>query len=111
MSDHGGLHPAQPFPAAAREQVVKAQLRANLRKVTTTIRAKRANVVEELPHWEQLRTLGRRRRTPRSSTSPTACCNSNRASGRGAGTSTGRGTRRKRATSWRASHRRTGWTS
>ncbi|WP_272976184.1 lactate utilization protein B [Deinococcus geothermalis] len=58
MSDHGGLHPAQPFPAAAREQVVKAQLRANLRKVTTTIRAKRANVVEELPHWEQLRTLG-----------------------------------------------------
>lgn len=58
MSDHGGLHPAQPFPAAAREQVVKAQLRANLRKVTTTIRAKRAKVVEELPHWEQLRTLG-----------------------------------------------------
>jgi len=58
MSDHGGLHPAQPFPAAAHEQVVKAQLRANLRKVTTTIRAKRANVVEELPHWEQLRTLG-----------------------------------------------------
>ncbi|SEI59121.1 L-lactate dehydrogenase complex protein LldF [Deinococcus reticulitermitis] len=58
MSDQGGLHPAQPFPEAAREQVVKAQLRANLRQVTTTIRAKRASAVDELPHWEALRTLG-----------------------------------------------------
>ncbi|WP_278913831.1 lactate utilization protein B [Deinococcus wulumuqiensis] len=58
MSNHGGLHPAQPFPQAAREQVLKAQLRANLRKVTHTIRDKRANVVAELPHWEQLRDLG-----------------------------------------------------
>ncbi|WP_414656594.1 lactate utilization protein B [Deinococcus sp. VB343] len=58
MSNHGGLHPAQPFPKAAREQVLKAQLRANLRKVTHTIRDKRANVVAELPHWEGLRDLG-----------------------------------------------------
>ncbi|MHA0033741.1 lactate utilization protein B [Deinococcus sp. PESE-13] len=58
MSNHGGLHPAQPFPKAAREQVLKAQLRANLRKVTYTIRDKRANVVAELPHWEGLRDLG-----------------------------------------------------
>jgi Uncharacterized conserved protein containing a ferredoxin-like domain len=58
VSNHGGLHPAQPFPKAAREQVLKAQLRANLRKVTYTIRDKRANVVAELPHWEGLRDLG-----------------------------------------------------
>ncbi|WP_394649114.1 lactate utilization protein B [uncultured Deinococcus sp.] len=58
MSGHGGLHPAEPFPVAAHEQVGRAQMRANLRNVTGAIRAKRANVVGEMPHWEQLRDLG-----------------------------------------------------
>jgi L-lactate dehydrogenase complex protein LldF len=35
------------------------QLRRNLGKATTTIRAKRAQVVAELPDWEQLREAGR----------------------------------------------------
>ena len=43
------------FPAAAREALGNAQLRRNLGKATTTIRAKRANVVSELPDWEALR--------------------------------------------------------
>ncbi|WP_291425179.1 lactate utilization protein B [Deinococcus sp.] len=53
-----GLHPAQPFPEAAREQVNQPQLRANLRKVTHTIREKRLRATQELPHWEELRQLG-----------------------------------------------------
>lgn len=58
MSNHGGLHPAEAFPEAARHEVLKPQQRANLRNVTHTIRAKRANVVGELPYWQQLRDLG-----------------------------------------------------
>ena len=57
-ADHSGLRPAQPFPAAARAEVQRPQLRANLRKVTHTIRDKRARAVAELPHWEELRALG-----------------------------------------------------
>ncbi|WP_240741765.1 lactate utilization protein B [Deinococcus sp. KSM4-11] len=53
-----GLHPSRPFPEAAREAVGNPQLRANLRKVTNTIREKRLRAVEELPHWEELRQLG-----------------------------------------------------
>ena len=53
-----GLHPKRPFPEAAREQVNNPQLRANLRKVTNTIREKRLKAVGELPHWEELRVLG-----------------------------------------------------
>ncbi|ADY27374.1 Lactate utilization protein B/C (plasmid) [Deinococcus proteolyticus MRP] len=53
-----GLHPKAPFPKAAEASVNQPQLRANLRKVTHTIRAKRAAVVAELPYWEQLRQLG-----------------------------------------------------
>ncbi|GGS28928.1 iron-sulfur cluster-binding protein [Deinococcus knuensis] len=53
-----GLHPKQPFPQAAKAEVNNPQLRANLRKVTTTIREKRLKAVGELPHWEELRVLG-----------------------------------------------------
>ena len=46
------------FPAAAREALDDAQLRRNLGKATTTIRAKRARVVAELDDWEALRDAG-----------------------------------------------------
>jgi L-lactate dehydrogenase complex protein LldF len=46
------------FPSAAREALGDAQLRHNLRHATTTIRAKRAGVVAELPDWEELREAG-----------------------------------------------------
>ncbi len=46
------------FPAAARTQLANAQLRRNLRKATTTIRAKRADVVAEVSDWEELRDAG-----------------------------------------------------
>jgi L-lactate dehydrogenase complex protein LldF len=46
------------FPAAARETLRDAQLRRNLGKATTSIRAKRARVVRELPDWEALRAAG-----------------------------------------------------
>ncbi len=45
----------RPFPLAAREELQNAQLRANLRHATDTIRAKRARVVGEAPDWEELR--------------------------------------------------------
>jgi L-lactate dehydrogenase complex protein LldF len=46
------------FPAAAREALGDAQLRRNLGKATTAIRAKRARVVAELDDWEALRDAG-----------------------------------------------------
>jgi L-lactate dehydrogenase complex protein LldF len=46
------------FPQAAREALGDPQLRRNLAKATTTIRAKRAAVVRELPDWEALRDAG-----------------------------------------------------
>ncbi len=48
------------FPDAARVELDKAQQRRNLRKATTTIRAKRAAVVAEVPDWEPLRDEGAR---------------------------------------------------
>ena len=54
----GHLRQETPFPVAARQAVGNGQLRRNLRKATTTIRAKRAAVVSELPDWEQLRAAG-----------------------------------------------------
>jgi L-lactate dehydrogenase complex protein LldF len=47
------------FPVAARRELANAQLRANLRDATDTIRAKRARVVAELDDWEELREAGR----------------------------------------------------
>ncbi len=46
------------FPAAAHETLANAQLRRNLGKATSTIRAKRLRAVEELPDWEALRDAG-----------------------------------------------------
>src|SRR5437763_10818353 len=47
------------FPDAARVELQNAQLRANLRNATDTIRAKRARVVAELSDWEALRESGK----------------------------------------------------
>ncbi len=46
------------FPAAARRSLGNSQLRANLARATSTIRDKRARVVDELPDWEELRAAG-----------------------------------------------------
>ncbi len=48
-----------PFPQAAREALGDRQLRDNLRHATSTIRAKRAAVVEERSDWEALRSAAR----------------------------------------------------
>jgi L-lactate dehydrogenase complex protein LldF len=55
----GHLRGTQSFPDAARTALRDGQLRANLGRATTTIRGKRAAVVAEVPHWEQLRQAGR----------------------------------------------------
>src|SRR3954451_17662884 len=49
---------ASGSPQAERAELANPQLRANLAKATTTIRAKRARVVAELPDWEALRDAG-----------------------------------------------------
>jgi L-lactate dehydrogenase complex protein LldF len=54
----GHLRGDEPFPVAARRALADSQLRRNLGKATTTIRAKRAAVVSELPDWEELRAAG-----------------------------------------------------
>jgi L-lactate dehydrogenase complex protein LldF len=46
------------FPAAARETLANPQLRRNVGKATSTIRAKRLRAVGELPDWEALRDAG-----------------------------------------------------
>jgi L-lactate dehydrogenase complex protein LldF len=46
------------FPSAARTALADTQLRGNLAHATSTIRAKRASVVGELPEWESLRLAG-----------------------------------------------------
>jgi L-lactate dehydrogenase complex protein LldF len=46
------------FTESARIELRNAQLRRNLRKATTTIRAKRAAVVGEVDEWEALRDAG-----------------------------------------------------
>jgi L-lactate dehydrogenase complex protein LldF len=53
-----GLQGEEPFPAAAARTLRDSQLRRNLRHATTTIRAKRGQVVSELPDWEELRVAG-----------------------------------------------------
>jgi L-lactate dehydrogenase complex protein LldF len=47
------------FPRAASVALRDSQLRRNLANATTTIRAKRAGVVGEVPDWEELRQAGR----------------------------------------------------
>ena len=55
----GHLRGAESFPDAARHALTDTQLRRNLGRATTTIRAKRAAVVAELDDWEELREAGR----------------------------------------------------
>ena len=55
----GHLRGNSAFPVAAREALANTQLRRNLAKATTTIRAKRARVVAECPDWDELREAGR----------------------------------------------------
>ncbi|SNS96845.1 L-lactate dehydrogenase complex protein LldF [Geodermatophilus pulveris] len=55
----GHLRGDRPFPEAARDALRDGQLRANLGHATSTIRAKRAKVVGEVPDWEQLRQAGK----------------------------------------------------
>ena len=46
------------FPTAARAALADTQLRRNLAHATSTIRAKRLNVVGEVAEWEELRLAG-----------------------------------------------------
>ncbi|MDR0344507.1 MAG: iron-sulfur cluster-binding protein [Nocardiopsaceae bacterium] len=55
----GHLRGTQPFDIAARRALGNSQLRRNLANATSTIRARRAAVVGELPDWEALREAGR----------------------------------------------------
>jgi L-lactate dehydrogenase complex protein LldF len=52
------LRAPEPFPVAARRALADPQLRRNLGHATATIRAKRAEVVAEVPDWELLRDAG-----------------------------------------------------
>jgi L-lactate dehydrogenase complex protein LldF len=54
----GMLREQEPFPDAARKALADPQLRANIRRATATIRAKRQRAVDEVPDWEQLRDAG-----------------------------------------------------
>ena len=46
------------FPTLAHAELRRTQLRRNIRKATTTIRARTARVAAELPDWEALRSAG-----------------------------------------------------
>jgi L-lactate dehydrogenase complex protein LldF len=46
------------FPALAHTALRNTQMRRNIRKATSTIRARTARVTAELPDWEALRTAG-----------------------------------------------------
>jgi L-lactate dehydrogenase complex protein LldF len=54
----GHLRGDRSFPEAARAALADSQLRRNLSKATGTIRAKRAQVVDELADWAELRRAG-----------------------------------------------------
>jgi L-lactate dehydrogenase complex protein LldF len=49
---------ATDFPALAHKALRDTQLRRNIRKATTTIRARTARVTAELPDWQALRDTG-----------------------------------------------------
>ena len=46
------------FPERAHRELQNTQLRRNIKKATTTIRARTARVTAELPDWEALRDAG-----------------------------------------------------
>lgn len=54
----GHLTGERSFPVAAHDALADTQLRRNLAHATSTIRAKRASVVAEVPDWEALRDAG-----------------------------------------------------
>jgi L-lactate dehydrogenase complex protein LldF len=54
----GDAAEAPSFPEAAKDLVQNAQVRRNVRHATKVIRNKRAQVVSELPDWEELRSAG-----------------------------------------------------
>ncbi|MGN6301014.1 MAG: lactate utilization protein B [Angustibacter sp.] len=54
----GHLGAPRDFPDAARDALRDSRLRRNLGHATSTIRAKRAAVVGEVPDWEALRAAG-----------------------------------------------------
>src|SRR6266487_4072277 len=51
--------PLPTFQSGARQALGNSQLRRNLYKATHTIRAKREQVVGEMPDWQALREAGR----------------------------------------------------
>ncbi len=51
------------FPVAAKSMLRDTQLRKNVRHATEVIQSKRAQVVGEMPDWQQLREAGRQIRT------------------------------------------------
>jgi L-lactate utilization protein LutB len=54
----GQLRQEAPFPVAAARALDDSQLRRNLGHATSTIRAKRAAAVAEVPDWQELRAAG-----------------------------------------------------
>ena len=54
----GQLRQEAPFPVAAASALADSQLRRNLGHATSTIRAKRAAAVAEVPDWAELRAAG-----------------------------------------------------
>ncbi len=52
------LRGTESFPKAAHNELANQQLRRNLAHATSTIQAKRALVVGEMPDWEALRDTG-----------------------------------------------------
>ena len=48
----------ETFPHAAPAAIANAQLRRNIHRATTSIRARRAGVVAEVPDWQELRDAG-----------------------------------------------------
>jgi L-lactate dehydrogenase complex protein LldF len=54
----GQLREDEPFPVAATRALADDQLRRNLGKATSTIRAKRATAVAEVADWGALRVAG-----------------------------------------------------
>ena len=50
---------APPFPKAAKASLRDVQLRANVRRATDTIQAKRRKLVEEKKDWQELRESAR----------------------------------------------------
>ncbi|MFG1847456.1 lactate utilization protein B [Micromonospora carbonacea] len=55
----GHLRGDEPFPVAARRALADAQLRRNVGHATSTIRARSAAVIGEVPDWPQLRAAAR----------------------------------------------------